>query len=317
MKKFTAFSFMAFLGCMLAGGQNAGAQTYMEDATLSYPSGPYSSMAPSSVSITWDNQAIELIDPEVDDYGDSFVTTYVRLGEGEKLPVNAYILNSFGNPDDPDDEDVWELDLALYNIDDLWSFDGDEITVYIPQGIVSNNDGALNPEQEIVFHIMPTFTSYTYSPVSGETLDSDYVVKVSFEGNPIEYLQSEVSVMTYIPKYINIPLKFGESVTISEENELLIDLSSLEEGEYEMMVPEGLVLVSADGDKYLSPDIWLEYTLEKSEDSGIANPMENQNTVNVSTINGINVIKNGNGASIDQLPAGLYIINGNKILIRK
>ena len=45
--------------------------------------------------------------------------------------------------------------------------------------------------------------------------------------------------------------------------------------------------------------------------------MINEDVYNVYTINGIQVIRNGNADSLGILDAGLYIINGKKVIIRK
>lgn len=312
MKKTTIFSLAAIAGCLSLNAQSAVAQTYMEPATLDYPSGLYASFPPSSVSLSYDNQPISLVDPHVNDFDEEVVTAYVKLGESDPLPVSASILSSFGNPEDPNDPDLWLLDIALYELDDLWSFSGKTVTVMIPEGIVENQAGELNPDQEFIFKIVPTTGDYTITPGTGSSLNGDYTVKVSFEGNPLEYLQSEVSARTYDPVYMDIPLKMGEEVTISDNNEILIDLSSLEEGEYEIVVPEGFVLVNVDGENYLSPDIWLEYTIVKDE-SGI-DAIFNADTFTVYDMQGRMVLDSGSRNAFGNLPAGIYIVNGKKVV---
>lgn len=301
MKKFTILTLMAAIGV----AASAQAQTYMEKATLDYPAGLFSSFPPASVSVTYNNQPLELIDPHYNDFDEECVTAYVQLGEGEQLPVSASILYSFGNPEDPEDEDIWNLDIALYELDDLWSFDGNMITVYIPEGIVKNAEGAVNPAQDFVFEIMPTYTDYLISPAPGEELDSDLTVTVSFGGNTIEYLQSEVRAMTYEPQYKDIALEFGKDVTINGDNELIINLSCLESGDYEIVVPEGYVFVIENGEKYLSPDIWLEYTVENNGNSGVTTVVDASQSESVYSLQGIR---------LKQRPEkGIFIVNGKKV----
>lgn len=293
---------------------NTSAVNYMEEATLAYPAGLYASFAPSSVSVTWDDQPIELVNPQVDEYGDQFVTAYAQLGEGEKQAVNAYILYSFGDPENPDDNDIWNLDIALYDIDDLWSFDGSTVTVILPEGIVKNGEGAVNPAQDFVFHLVPTFSDYTVNPESGSTIDAENaIVKISFEGNPLEYLQSEVSLRTYEPTYKEILLEYGKEVTVTADNELAINLTSVEDGEYELVIPEGFLFVIVDGEKNLSPDIWLEYTI--SCDSGV-DVLNADNHFEVYSLQGIRLLNTGDASAVRRLPAGIYIVNGKKVIIK-
>lgn len=304
MKKFTLLSLLALSGA----GLTVNAQELMPEATLDYPAGYYASFAPSSVSVTYGNKPIQLIDPMVNDWEEEYRLAYVQLGEGsEKLPASASILYSFGDPDNPEDEDIWNLDIALYEIDDLWSFTGDKVIVTIPEGIVANEEGDINPEQTLVFYIVQTATDYTLSPESGSTLSSDKTLVISFSDNQIERLQAEVRAMTYDPVYQDITLKFGESVSINSDNQLCIDLSSLAPGEYEVVVPEGYVMIS-DGDSHkLSPDIWLEYIIEENEDSGVA-VVEAESSETLYTISGMRV--KGTPAK------GIYVSAGKKIIVK-
>ena len=310
MKKSTVFSLAAVLGSMIAGAETLQAQTMMEPATLDYPSGYYASFPPSSVSLSYDNQPISLVDPHLNDFDEECVTVYVRLGEGERQPVSAAVLYSFGNPEDPDDSDIWNLDIALYELDDLWEFTGETLTVIVPEGVVENGEGAINPAQDLVFHMMPACTDYTISPESGETLEDDLTIKISFGGNPVEYLQSEVRLMTYEPEYRDISLALGKEVSISDNNEIVIDLSGFESGEYELVVPEGFVKVTQDGSEFLSPDLWLEYTLVNNGGESGVSSIEENGASEVFTIHGLRVKVSPDGS----LPAGIYIVNGKKVV---
>lgn len=301
-----------------AGTPVAMAADFMNEATLVYPSGVYGTMAPMSVSVTWNNQEISLIDPETDDYGDEFVTTYVVLGEEEELPVKAYILSSLGDPTDPDDLDIWNLELALYELDELFDFTGNSLTVKLPEGIVENTESELNPEQEFLFEILPAFTDYTVDPASGETLEADNLkVTISFGGNDIDYLQAEVRAMVYEPEFKDISLAFGEEVSIEGGNSLVLDLSSLESGYYELIIPEGYVTVDADGQVCLSPDIWLEFDVVNDVDSGVAMIRDLKATSAVYDLNGNRILNDFNQSSINDLPKGIYIIGGKKVVAGK
>lgn len=314
MKKTTIFSLAAIAGCLCLNAQSAEAQTYMEPATLDYPSGLYASFPPSSVSITYDNQQIKLIDPQTNDMDEEVVTAYVKLGESDPLPVSASILSSFGNPEDPNDPDLWLLDIALYELDDLWAFEGKTVTVMIPEGIVENKAGDINPAQEFVFEIMPTYTDYSVEPGSGSTLSEDYTVRIEFNHNPMEYLQSEISLRTYEPVYKDIILELGKEVSISDNNELLIDLSSFGSGDYELVIPEGFVAITEDGEKYLSPDIWLEYTIENNGQGSGITEIKNADYFTVYDMQGRRVLDGASRNAFGNLPEGIYIVNGKKVV---
>lgn len=314
MKKSTMFSALAGMACMFALSANGFAQNLMSEATLDYPWGQYSSFPPSSVSITWDNQPIEIVNPQTDEYGDQYAISYVRLGEGEFQEVKSYIMYSFGDPENPEDGDIWNLDIALYDLDDLWAFDGNTIQVLVSEGTVKNEKGELNPMQAFDFFIYPTCTEYTCTPETGATLNSgNFTVKVDFGGKSISYLQSEVRAMTYEPEYLDITLEKGKEVTISEK-EITIDLSELEAGYYELVIPEGFVIVAEGDDAYLSPDMWLEYTIEK-DDTGVTAIKDLQVKSGVYSLGG--AFMGSETDSCSRLPQGIYIVNGKKVMVRK
>lgn len=301
MKKNAFFALIAMLGM----AATAGAADYLPEATLDYPSGFYASFPPGSVTVTYDNQPIRLIDPHFNDWDEECVTVYVRLGEGEQQQVDAVILTSFGNPEDPEDQDFYGLDIALYDLDDLWTFEGKTISVEIPEGVVENYDGDINPAQEMVFHLMPTYMEYTFSPDSGATLEDGLTVKVDFGGNPIERLQAEIEARTYEPTYRVYVLEFGKDVTVNEDNELLISMAGLPSGYYELVIPEGYMMIEVEGEKFLSPDIWLEYDI-LNDFSGIGSVTASDCEETVYTLHGLQVK--------GQPAKGIFIVNGKKVV---
>lgn len=301
MKKTLLSATVAMLGMATA----ANAQTFMQPATLVSPDGLFVSSPPFSVSVTYDNQPLQLIDPSTSDWGEEYVTAYVQFDDGEAMPVSAAILSSFGNPDDPDDPDVWELDVALYELDNLWDFDGNSVTVTLPEGIVMNAAGEINPLQTFRFEIADTFTSYTISPESGSTISDGFKVSIGFEGNPVRYFQSQLTVYAYDPDFTTFTLEYGGEVTINDANEIEIDLSGLSSGFYEIVVPEGFVMVTAGGKDYLSPSLWLEYTIE-NDGSGVASFEMEDARETIYNLQGVKV----NGSS----GRGILIVNGKKVI---
>lgn len=307
MKKSTIFSILAVLGC--AGAAHAqGDLSYMEPATLVYPDGLAVSMAPTMVDITYANQPIELVDPKLNDWGDECVTVFVKLDDGEAQPVSAGLLISYGDPGNPDDEDIYNLEAALYELDELFDFTGSTVTLVVPEGVVKNAEGAINPAQEFVFTIVSTYTGWEVTPESGSTLTSDLTVKINFGGNPIEYNDGSITLYHYEPSFEQLTFEFGKEVTISEDNELLIDFSSLENDFYEVVIPEGLVNVIEGETVSINPSLWLEYTVEKSGESGVTDVTASEKAGEIYTLQGVRV-KNAD--------AGIYIIDGKKVIVRK
>lgn len=309
MRKFTILSGL-LLGAMSLPATAMAADGFMEPATLVSPTSLNVSMAPFSVDITWDNQPIELVDPYFNDWEEEVVDVYVTLGDGEPQTVTGAILSSVGWDDE---EDVWDLEVALYELDEIFDFTGHKITVSIPEGVVKNGQGLLNPAQEFVFNIVDTYTNYTLSPESGSTLTSpDAYVTISYNGIKPEYVSGEVVLYVYEPTYKTYGLAYGEEVTVNEKNEVVINLNSLPSGEYEMLIPEGMFSLTVDGAYYINSDLWLEYTLDTS--TGITEISSERMNGTVFNLNGVKVGDTLNGGN---LSPGIYVTGGKKIIIRK
>ena len=289
--------------------QAASAADTMNPATLEYPNGYYCSMVPGSIDLNWNAGPIELIDPKTDELGDPYVEVSLKINDDEPVSANAYLmyLESF----DEDQEDEWLLEVALYDVEDLWDVSEGEIIITLPEGIVKNGEGLLNPKQELTFYLVESFTDYTVTPDTGSTIaQADAVIKVSFGDNSIEYLDGEVSAFTYEPSFQELNFAYGKEVSISENKELVVDLTSLQPGDFEIVIPEGLLIVKDGDQNYISPDIWLEYSI--TETDGVK-------TVDVKK--GNSPIFNLNGVKVGQtdgskVKPGIYIIDGKKVILK-
>lgn len=284
-----------------------GAENLMTPATLEYPGGYYVTMVPSSVSVTWDNQPIEFVDAKMDDFDEEYVDVSVSFDGETEQPAKAYIMFSEGFDGS---DDLWLLDVALYDMEGIWDFDGNSLVITLPEGIVKNSEGLLNPTQDLTFYILPSFTNYTVTPETGSILASDdAVVTISFQGNPIEYNQDSVTAYIYEPEFEEIHLDYNKEVTINENNEIVVNMTTLSPGEYELVIPEGFVMVKDSEENYLSPDIWLEFTISESE--GISTVTLSTRNNSVYNLNGVKV-----GDSLRSLIPGIYVVDGKKVLVK-
>ena len=307
MRKFTLLSLL--MGSILVPVTAMAADEFMEDATLEYPYSSNVSMPPGSVDISWNNQEIELIDPYVNDNDEEVVDVYVKLGDAEPQSVSAAILYSFGFDGE---DDFWYLEAALYELDDLYSFTGTQLTVIIPEGIVKNLKGQLNPAQEFVFNIVETYTDYTEEPASGsELVVPDAYVYITFEDATPEYVSDYISASVYEPAYKEVALYFGDEVTI-KDGAVQINLNSLSSGDYEVLVPEAMFKFEIDGKTYYSPDIWLDYTVDAKSSVATINRIEKADG-KVYNLKGMRV---GDSNNIEGLKKGIYVIDGKKVIIK-
>lgn len=305
-KSLLAVLFGACFSPMTMAAEESGAGL-MEPATLFYPNSLYTSMAPSLVDVTWNNQPFELINPKTDDLGDKYVDVQVKFDDQEPVNVGGYLMYSEG---ENADDDLWILDIALYELDNLWDFTGKEIVVSLAEGIVKNGEGLLNPAQEFTFHLMTAYTDYEVTPETGSEISQDEaVIKVSFGGNEIEYNSGTVSVYYYEPDFGVYDLEYSKEVTINDDNELVIDLSSFEPRYYEVVIPEGLVFVTEDGEQYINGNAWLEYTI--SLPGGVTSIQNNKDHSNIYNLNGVKAVND-----LNSLKRGIYVVNGKKVMVK-
>ena len=280
---------------------------FMEPATLSYPNSFYISMAPSLVDVTWNNQPIELVDPKTDDLGDEYVDVSVKLEGQDPVTVGGYVMYSEG---EDADGDIWLLDIALYEIEDIWNFNGKEIVVSLPEGIVKNGEGLLNPAQDFTFYLMTAYSDFEVTPETGSEIPQDEaIIKVSFEDNELVYNSGVITVYVYEPEFDTYDLEYSKEVTINNDNELVIDLTSLAPGFYEVVIPEGLVFVTEDGEKYINSDIWLEYTITLS--GGVTSIQVNNDHSEIYNLKGVKM-----GNDLNNLTRGIYVIDGKKVMVK-
>lgn len=86
---------------------------------------------------------------------------------------------------------------------------------------------------------------------------------------------------------------------------------ALQDGEYVVWIPEGYFLIDGTPNK----DTKIYY--DGVEFSGIIGISLDMNNLNIYNVNGMLVKKNGSAADLNNLDAGIYIINGKKVLIGK
>ena len=302
-------------------GEKKEEKILMGKATLLSPDGKFCSEVPRYVEVTWNNQPITLVDPQMDELGDEYGNAFVTLDDDTQIEVKAYIMYSEGNPADPTDNDLWNLQLSLYESSEIKNYKGSTLSVTLPEGLVENKKGEVSPEQTFSFEIMWDFDwkQITVTPEDGSTIVSKSPeIKLSFAGNPIEFLQSKIRVIVYKPKYKDYYLTNGTQVVINDENELVIKLGSINIGnsDIEVIIPAGFVKVNVPDQTLLSPEYWLAYIVKEPDNSGVdCLPGEDNERFDVYNLQGIRILENAERSELEFLPTGLYIINGEKTLI--
>lgn len=185
----------------------------------------------------------------------------------------------------------------------------------IPEGIVVNEKGEVNPLQEMTFHILPIAYDAQFTPEDNSdiNLEENPIVTVSWaESNELTYNPGANKLFVESPIEV-FTLEFGEEVTISDGC-LKIDLSTLETGQYNLVVPEAYVILG--NESYINNEALARYII--TNEAGIADIIEDELGVyRVYDLRGINILTTTESTDLSSLLPGIYVINGKKVILRK
>lgn len=298
------------------------AQDQMSEATLVDPTYTQYLEKPSTVDVSWDNQAFSLTDPQPDVYGQEYGIAYLSLGDSEPVVLPAYVFHIGYMPDEGGEyfPDEWSLSFALYDVDEYWDSEFSFFTITLPAGTVKNSAGAVNPGQSWTFTRSEYsgssyFTDMTWTDEETPLKSNDAWITIDFGGYEIRYLMGEIIVLDmvdYNPAHPASRDFVGIKPTVIE-----IDLSGLEPGDYEVRIPAGFVTVDVDGETYLNADLWLDYTIiEGDDENGVDSLTSEKHNSAVYNLKGI---RTGDTESLNnglKPSSGIYIVNGKKIIIK-
>lgn len=150
----------------------------------------------------------------------------------------------------------------------------------------------------------------TWSHKSGDSVTDGSIIEVSWDNNQLSFVDNPEKCSVHNFETGLIELEYGTEVTLSEDKtKLLIDLSGLPENEYRVNVPEACLYINADGTVYLNGGTSMDGITASVEAITAAD-----GRFTVVNINGIVVLDTDNAADLNNLPRGLYIINGRKVM---
>lgn len=312
-------------GALLAGAMclpsvaNAADPSFMNPATLdNLPDNEFIEL-PAYVAITWDNQEVTIIDPIIEDEGteweEYYAEVFISIDGGDREPAYGYVMSIPYDPEFPELEPICYLDV------DLWDFDFSEceyFQVIIPEGIVKNTEGAINQAQTITVTKSEYASAETYpgeptvTPENGATFTLDTpCITVSFGGNPLTYIGGDSAIVAdNWTTFANYAMYYNEAVSINADNELVINITHFEPGEYELYIPSYYVSIEADGQIYVNESLLLEYIIDEAvgvKVIGVSNsvkPVYNLQGVRVGTSNNLRA-----------LSPGIYVIDGKKVAL--
>lgn len=302
-----------------------------EGEMLEGPGSMTSTSVPAAV-FTWNYETITIADAELG------VTAYwgypeygPEYGDVIEIPLSALTLTTVENPDGKTAEGEYnalKIELAEY----LTECVGQTVTVVIPAGLVKNAAGLVNPEQDFEFRII----GLSDSPVSCDETYDDGVYELTWVNvgmfgyytlnnavAPEMYLLDSEGEKVATIKYSATPADgcfWTEASFIHGlPGYVYVSVNGFEipSGEYTLMVPEGLFILT---DEYYNTTLSQLFTAEVDVvgSAGVEMTTADKNgVVRVYNLQGVKVMETMDASDVNNLGAGLYIVNGKKVLIKK
>lgn len=315
----------------------------MAPGELVWPNSPYTTyLEYEYVELSWDYDYIELVEPseETSSYGNVLsnipVTVQIEGVEGE-FEMYPYIYNEVFLGYDDEDEEIYGyvLELDFYDADLGSQLPGGYLpygkyTFSYPEGIVKNALGEINPAQQVIIYYYEgtDYDSYEFNPPAYDSgyqaIDyaADDLSEVSLTWNlPMTKNpdSDNISVLKYVSLMEQTPyaeLIYGEDVNINSAGDALVfDLSFVPVGRWQVVVPIGYVFLGEDS-QMINDEAFANYTV--TTPSGISDMVESEaGQWVVYDLKGVLVLNTSDKAQLSNLNPGLYIINGQKVFIKK
>lgn len=207
------------------------------------------------------------------------------------------------------------------------------ITVLIPEGILANEDGLLNPLQSFSFYFYP----FAEGEPRFEELDIEGIYSIVWPDvnrmnvnyGPTMQLIDQSGKTTEITcgnTYQFATPEAGKFQGAYQDPDtqtgycLQINLSNVEDGEYTLVVPAGVVSLYQGNDaitQYINKGAEFPILIGEASIVELANKDVEYKGYDVFTLHGVRVLHTDNISDLNSLPKGLYIINGKKVFIRK
>ena len=258
--------------------------------------------------ITWDYQNIIA-------NGEMYAELVINGGQPQK--IDGLSLVYF----DPDQQGgnpgimtmAEETNVLVISLDNIDSFVKGVYELIIPEGIVVNELNEVNPQQIFTYYVLDSDYNYVLTPTSGSEIPSDAaVIEVEWEGyKTLSYNPDSMNI--FIESKERTYLYFGENVSI-DGSILKIDISELEDGTYELTVPEAYVILGNEAS--FNGEIYATYTLVSGTTVVNFVNIDNNGEYRVYNTKGVNVLNTKDSEDLKKLSRGIYIINGKSVVIR-
>ena len=161
----------------------------------------------------------------------------------------------------------------------------------------------------------PSIPQYTGQPTwsiqTGDTVTGGTLIEVGWEDYTLEFIPGADLFSIHNPATGILDLEYGTQVTLSEDKtRILIDINSFPSYTYRVNVPEACVYLDIDGKQYFNTATSMDGVILSV--SAIESETGHYRVIN---LQGIVVMDTDNRSDLNNLPSGVYIVNGKKVRI--
>lgn len=281
-------------------------QPKMAFGEMTWPTSPYTSFV-YNVQVSWNQQIF-------------FAGEDVNQAEIEAMidfttPLGAYaniVEVEGGNEDGTDMFTDWVLNIQFDN-DFITYMDGELLEIYLPEGLVVNAEGEVNPAQTVEIYLLPQLTGTLNIEDGSSIAPADAYITVSWDG--ISVMPNNGTSLR-VRNFATGADSMVEAI-FNDDASISIDLTDFADGTYEISIPDAFVtiLVEEDflSDQYaINSEMYPSYTISSSlAVDAIQKSVEFGPVYN---INGVRVLENS--SNVKALHPGIYIINGKKVVVK-
>lgn len=248
-----AFGFAAQAGVMAPATTMSGSGWAQADGLTDYT---------STMVVTWNQQEISFVEENP--------SVQLILPNGTTATIQGEYTLRLGAPYNYETPNCMTIDLG-------YRYDKGNYTVKIPAGLVENTAGDTNPAQDIKFTIVAgTLSTYSNFEINPPQSTSDYDYEIGANTAAPFYTSSELSNISIGWSGYNLVALGGGEVTgykeygknfdltpyVKVENgKIIMDLSSLEEGDWNITIPSSFVKAETTDGTYINNTLYLEYII--------------------------------------------------------
>lgn len=311
---------------------NASAADYITAPMTVSPANNTTMGSIGMIDIQWHNVDLVVADKSTaaKNQIDKSAVTVILNGEENTAWRNymgseIYVHRIEGSNEQNGGTDVYDLGymLSLYLGTMSFTWAGD-LQITIAEGVVESSTGEINPEINLHYSLNQVSSPFdiNFSPVSTEDDPVEFeegsgLIEVWWNQDAQISFNTDCSYPISVTEYEESGAPVGTipmtGSCVIEDNKLIVNLSKLSPAKYSLTIPEGAIQIGIGVINIESYD----YTFKIiGDNTAVGSLVDNSKNYDVFNLQGVRVLKTSDNSSLHSLPAGIYIVNGKKILVK-